>query len=315
VALLALSVGVNVGLAVAVLQQRFRPAEPAPQVPPPGVDGWTLSQPASVAAAAEPDSEGGAPPRPPAQGSESESPPEAAELTATGATGAGTAEPRSTVVAPAARPAQVERAAEESMEEPGGADPAGELAWLQEDPPPGRRPPGIPPGPRADGPPTARLEEMAERLGVPLQDRPRFIALQRRFISTTRDGRLQLEWVRRQLKGELTAGEPERSRVERLLAQSAELQAGLERALVEHVLEAREVLDGEAERRYLHFLSRLGAAAGAGGRPGGGPQGPPAFAPPGERPRRRGWPPPRRRGRSLPAPSPGSEPAPTPPER
>jgi hypothetical protein len=132
------------------------------------------------------------------------------------------------------------------------------------------------------GPPQERLEELADRLGVPAADRPRFFALHRRFFLVTQEKRLRLDSVRREVRAEMVAAEPDRARIDRLLVQSAELQVDLERALVEHVFEARELLDGEAELRYLHLLSRLGLGRGGrppagaapwqgGRRPGGGP--------------------------------------------
>jgi hypothetical protein len=122
------------------------------------------------------------------------------------------------------------------------------------------------------GPSPARLEEIAGRLGVPVADRPRFIELQRRFLAETRTRRIQLETVRHGLRAELTAPQPNSERLHALVDASARLQGALERAFVEHVLQARELLDGEAEQRYVRFLARLGprAMAGMGPPPGQG---------------------------------------------
>jgi hypothetical protein len=260
VALLSLSIGLNAGLGVAVLQQRFLSApQPAATEPPRLPDapaGWADSGVGGTTAGG-----GGAEEGPAGQPLAPQPAPAAEPATRT-------AEP------PRAAPAPP-RAEPEPEIEPESDSPAGgpELAWMA----PGadgqaRRPPQPPParpgGRFPAGPPEARLEEMAERLGVPAADRPRFAALQREFFVATRDGRARLDGVRRELRAELTASRPDRARIDELLARSSELQAGLERALVEHVLAAREVLDGEAERRYLHFLSRLGAAGGPGARPG-----------------------------------------------
>ena len=262
VALLALSVGLNAGLAVAVLQQRFLPVAQAaaPQPPePPDAAGEAQDETASSPAA-------------PAPGLDvAPEPDRTPDLTP----------------APAPEPEPVPEPGLEPGLEPEGGLP--ELAWTAPEEPaaePPRRPP--PPARRDDsfppGPPEARLEEMAARLGVPETDRPRFAALQRRFFAETRDGRMRLGSARRELRAELTAARPDRARIDELLARSSELQLGLERSLVEHVLAAREVLDGEAERRYLRFLSRLGAAGGPGARSAPGVRRRPGVRDPGRRP-------------------------------
>jgi hypothetical protein len=271
VALLALSVGLNAGLAVAVLQQRFLPvAQPATPEPPELPDapaGWAGQ------GAGEADGPARAA-RGPGAGE-----PLAADAVTVGERPAGAPDPDLSPD-PAPQP-------ESDLEaEPG----VPELAWMAPDEPaaePSRRP--LPPAARRDGrfapgPPEARLEEMAARLGVPEADRPRFVALQRRFFAETRDRRIRLDGTRRELRAELTAARPDRARIDEILARSSDLQLGLERSLVEHVLAAREVLDGEAERRYLRFLSRLGAAGGPGARAAPGLGRRPGLRGPGRRP-------------------------------
>jgi len=253
VALLSLSVGINLGLVVAVVQQRFAPPAPAPTV---------VVMPSPQAMVPAPAAS------PPEQLSEVAPPPVAV------------APPLRAPSAPADRdhePAQ--RAPEDE-----GAPPPDQLADdFGDGPPPppfggeaGLEAPG-PGGPgrgeaRGDGPSQARLEEMAERLGVPPADRPRFIALQRTFITETRQRHVQLEATRRALRAELLSPNPDPQRLHVYVDDTARLQAALERAFVDHVLAARQLLDGEAERRYLQFLSRLGPRAGGPGpgqaRPG-----------------------------------------------
>jgi len=156
------------------------------------------------------------------------------------------------------------------------------------EPPSAEEPSGENPvAPMFRGPSPARLEELAARLGVPPEDRPRFVALQREFIAATRERRQQLELVRREMKGELLSASPDAARLRALVDSSSQLQAGLERALVEHVLQARQILHGDAERRYLALLAQLGPRL-AGPRPGGagpGQLGAPRWQ---ERPRRPG---------------------------
>ncbi|HEV8241779.1 MAG TPA: periplasmic heavy metal sensor [Thermoanaerobaculia bacterium] len=249
VALLSLSVGINLGLVVAVVQQRFAPPAPAPTV---------LVVPSPQAAAAAP--------------APAESPPE--QLSEVAPPPVAVAPPLRAPVAPVNRdrePAPPDQLADDFGDPPPPL--FGDEAGVDE-PGPGGRGPGRPGSgglgpndPRGDGPSPARLEEMAERLGVPPADRPRFIALQRTFIAETRQRHVQLEATRRALRAELLAPNPDPQRLHAYVDDTARLQAALERAFVDHVLAARQLLDGEAERRYLQFLSRLGPRAG-----GPGPQ-------------------------------------------
>lgn len=294
VALLALSVGLNAGLGVAVLQERFLPAAQPPTPEPPladGPGGWIRSvEEPGTGAPGEAASDGAGPSAtgtdagdPATRGRDAAPPVAEPPRAAAGPPAVASSDSRSSAAPPA--PAEPAPPPPEPVED---LDPS-ELAWVPPDEPAG----GLASRPRSAGrrpgerflamPPERRLEEMAVRLGVPPEDRPRFAQLQREFFGETRDGRMRLDGVRRQLRAELTAARPDRARIDALLAQSGELQAGLERALVDHVLAAREVLDGEAERRYLHFLSRLGAA---GGGPGGVRQGAPPRRRPGFRPGR-----------------------------
>jgi len=263
VALLSLSVGLNLGLVVAVVQQRFAPPAPAPAVivvPSPG------TAPGAVAAVASPA----------AESSEMVSevvPPSVPVASPLRAAPAPTREPppsRESSTRPP-RPEQAPPGGLDDLLADGGPPPhdPGELG--------GSGGPGGPEsgGPRGGGPSPARLEEMAERLGVPAADRPRFIELQRRFVAETRQRRIQLDAVRRALRAELLAPNPDTQRLHAYVDDSARLQAALERTFVEHVLAARQLLDGEAERRYLQFLSRLGP--GAGGPPGQGRMGDPRW--------------------------------------
>ncbi len=250
VVVLSLSVGLNLGLAVAVLQQRFGPPPPPPAV-------VVLPSPAGIGAGA------------------------------TAPLPAATVEVGMVPVAPTAAPA---RPTPSLPPRPvAGRDDGSDAGWPAgrdgtpderlPPPPPDLGPPGggaFDAGGRpanggfgGDGPTPARLEELAERLGVPAAERPRFIALQRRFVAATRERRIELEAVRRALQAELTAADPDPQRLRTLVQSSARLQAELERSLVEHVLAARKLLNGEAERRYLQFLARLGPRAGGPGPVGG----------------------------------------------
>lgn len=252
VALLSLSVGINLGLVVAVVQQRFAPPAPAPTV-------VVVPSPQGVAAAPVES--------PPERLSEVAPPPVAVAAPLRGPAAPADREREPTPRAPNAAESEGAPPRDQLADDFGGPpSPLDADAGLGAPRGPGPR------GPGGDGPSQARLEEMAERLGVPPADRPRFIALQRTFITETKQRHVQLEATRRALRAELLAPNPDPQRLHAYVDDTARLQAALERAFVDHVLAARQLLDGEAERRYLQFLSRLGPGAGGPGpgqaRPG-----------------------------------------------
>jgi Spy/CpxP family protein refolding chaperone len=123
------------------------------------------------------------------------------------------------------------------------------------------RPPG------REGRDGARL---ADRLELSGEAREGFLRLQRELADRVRAGRRKIDEARRELRRELTSPEPDRARVEELLSGVAREQDALDRALVANVYAARELLDGPAEREYLRFVERFGAAV-AGPRPPGPP--------------------------------------------
>ncbi|HXT22830.1 MAG TPA: periplasmic heavy metal sensor [Thermoanaerobaculia bacterium] len=262
VALLSLSVGLNLGLVVAVVQQRFAQPAPAPTV-------IVMPSPGTASAAA------GESPAPPVAVSEVGPPPVPVASPLRGPSTPSDRHDRQAAAASGADQAQPPDELADALgggppQPPAGEDGRGPLEpdRLGADSAGASRP-------RGDGPPHARLEEMAARLGVPPGDRPRFIALQRTFIAETRQRHVQLEAARRSLRAELLAPNPDPQRLRAYVDDSARLHGALERAFVEHVLAARELLDGEAERRYLQFLSRLGPRAGA-------PRPPPGRVRPGD---------------------------------
>jgi hypothetical protein len=101
------------------------------------------------------------------------------------------------------------------------------------------------------------LQRLAERLGIEGEIRDRFVVLQRDFWRESRSHHHALEAARRSLHEALSAPTPDPEEVQRRLAVSNQASVGKERALVEHVLAARELLEGEAEKRYLRFLDDL----------------------------------------------------------
>lgn len=130
---------------------------------------------------------------------------------------------------------------------------------------------------RGERPPGRQGARLADRLELAGEERERFLALQRTLAETVHAGRLRIDDARRELRRELTSPDPDRARVEVLLTGIGKEQDALDRALVENVFAARDLLAGEAEREYLRFVERFGGAF-AGGRPPG-PGGPGGMRP------------------------------------
>lgn len=119
-------------------------------------------------------------------------------------------------------------------------------------------------------PPGREGARLADRLALAGEARESFLRLQRELGERVHAGRRQIDEARRDLRRELTSPEPDRERVEGLLGDLNRAQDALDRAFVDNILAAREVLDGRAEREYLRFVERFGAAV-AGPRPPGPP--------------------------------------------
>lgn len=161
--------------------------------------------------------------------------------------------------------------------------------------------------------PPPRLREFADRLGISGEKRERFFALQLKMIATMRDGRWRIQRLRREVRVEMFSDRPDRTKIEANLAAIQNAQLALERQTVRTILETREILDGEAERQYLEFITRMRLGAGEpkpnGPRPRGMPGGRPGFdprrEPPGANPQNRPLDP----GQNQPVPNqPGQDP-------
>jgi Spy/CpxP family protein refolding chaperone len=126
-------------------------------------------------------------------------------------------------------------------------------------------------------PPEALGRRLAERLGVPEARRERFLAIQRQLVERTVEVRREVMRVRLALRRELLAPQPDRARVDALLAELAEREAALNRAFVTSVLDSRELLAGRELELYLRFLERAGP--GGFGRGHGMGEGPPRRPP------------------------------------
>ncbi len=121
--------------------------------------------------------------------------------------------------------------------------------------------------------PPPRLREFADRLGVTGEKRERFFALQLKMIAAMRDGRWRVQQLRREVRIEMFSDRPDRTQIEANLAAIQTAQLALERQTVHTILDTREILDGEAERQYLEFITRLRLGAGESKPDGPRPQG------------------------------------------
>jgi hypothetical protein len=116
------------------------------------------------------------------------------------------------------------------------------------------------------GPPGAHL---ADRLRLEGDVRERFLVRQRELAAKVRELRPRIGDLERELRRELAAAEPDRTRIDAIPGELAALQSALDRAFAESVLATREILDGDAEREYVRFVERFpGPRRGFGdGRP------------------------------------------------
>ena len=113
-----------------------------------------------------------------------------------------------------------------------------------------------PQAPRVDRAPRF-VERMADELRLEEENRTRFIERQRHFFEQlltvrARFGRLQAE-----LRRELVVETPDRQRIDAVLEEIAAAHVALERSFVDNLLDTREILGPEQERRFIHFLRRL----------------------------------------------------------
>ncbi|MEE8523247.1 MAG: periplasmic heavy metal sensor [Thermoanaerobaculia bacterium] len=101
------------------------------------------------------------------------------------------------------------------------------------------------------------VERMATELRLSGDERERFIERQVSFFEQTIAARIRFGRLQNELSGELVVGDPDRQRIDALLADIAAAHVDLERAFVDNLLDTREILDPEQQRRFLHFLQRL----------------------------------------------------------
>jgi len=117
-------------------------------------------------------------------------------------------------------------------------------------------------GPREEGPPP--VERAANHLGLEGEKRDAFVQIQTDFFQGMMESREELETLRRQLRRELMAENPDRAVVDGLIDEMGQAYSRLDRVFVDNVLESREILDSDQEKRYFEILERLQQR----GRPG-----------------------------------------------
>ncbi len=112
------------------------------------------------------------------------------------------------------------------------------------------------PLPRAGRQPPV-VRRMADELGLEGEKRDAFVEIQQAFFEQTLDARSRMARLQREIRREVTSEDPDRARADRLLVELSAAHTDLERAFVTNLLDSRELLDGEQERRFMHFLRRM----------------------------------------------------------
>lgn len=143
----------------------------------------------------------------------------------------------------------------------------GDRAAVEERPrsdlrPPGRPHDGPPRGPGAGRPPLPeiaerRLERLAGELGLAGAERERFLEIQRGLLADGAQLARERFRLQAELRRELLADEPDRERIGRLIGEIAAVFTRLEESTATAILDTRELLDPEQERRYLEVASQI----------------------------------------------------------
>ena len=112
------------------------------------------------------------------------------------------------------------------------------------------------------------IERMADALRLDGELRTEFIAGQREFFESMITQRRELGEIRRSLRTEMMADNPDGERINGLLAQVGVAHTNLDRLMVDNVLRNRELLDPDQQQRYFHLLRRVREAISEGERRG-----------------------------------------------
>ncbi len=101
------------------------------------------------------------------------------------------------------------------------------------------------------------IRRMADELRLEGEKRAAFTQIQRTFFEQTLAARSRMARLQREIRAEVTATDPDRDALDQLLVELSAAHTDLERAFVTNLLDSRELLDGEQERRFMHFLRRI----------------------------------------------------------
>ena len=101
------------------------------------------------------------------------------------------------------------------------------------------------------------IRRMADELRLEGEKRAAFTQIQRTFFEQTLAARSRMARLQREIRAEVTATDPDRDALDQLLVELSAAHTDLERAFVINLLDSRELLDGEQERRFMHFLRRI----------------------------------------------------------
>jgi hypothetical protein len=117
--------------------------------------------------------------------------------------------------------------------------------------------PANPANPANANDPVPRLTRLADRLKLEGETRRKFIDIQWNLYQETTRLRLDLGEIHRSLRREMTLPNPDRPRVDALLADSSRTYLALEKSLVDNVFTTRALLGPEKEAEYLKVVGRL----------------------------------------------------------
>ena len=101
------------------------------------------------------------------------------------------------------------------------------------------------------------IRRMADELRLEGEKRAAFVEVQRAFFEQTISARSRMARLQREIRREVTSEDPDREALDRLLVELSSAHTDLERAFVTNLLDSRELLDGDQERRFMRFLRRL----------------------------------------------------------
>lgn len=110
---------------------------------------------------------------------------------------------------------------------------------------------------RRDRPVPRLIRRMADELGLEGERRAAFVEIQRTFFQQTLEARARMADLQEDVRGEVTSADPDRQQLDQLLSELSTAHRDLEGAFVTNLLDARELLDDDQERRYMRFLRRM----------------------------------------------------------